>query len=83
MNEPEPIPPEKGYREIVDHASDDDLERYAMRTLPVIEASPLEDHLLICAVCRDRLDETAHYVVAITAAALTLTANSSPERRRQ
>jgi hypothetical protein len=53
----------------VDHASDDDLERYAMRTLLEAELEPLEEHLLICAECRERLDETETYVAAMRAAA--------------
>ena len=53
----------------MDHASDDDLERYAIRTLPDAELGQLEEHLLICSARRERLDETEQYVAAIRAAA--------------
>jgi hypothetical protein len=33
--------------EIVQHISEDHMERYAMRTLPDAETGPLEEHLLI------------------------------------
>jgi hypothetical protein len=42
----------------VAHISDDDLERYAMQTLPDSETVPLEEHLLICSECRDLLEST-------------------------
>ena len=63
---------EIGYREIVDHPSDDDLERYAIRTMPDSEIGQLEEHLLICPECRARLDETEQYVTAIRAAAVEI-----------
>ena len=55
--------------EIVQHATEDDLERYAMRTLPAPEVESLEEHLLICAECRDRLTATDQFVAAMKAAA--------------
>jgi hypothetical protein len=68
-----PYFPEKlGYREIVDHTSDDVLERYAMRTLPGAALAQLEEHLLIYSGCRGRLDETEQYVAAIRAAAMEI-----------
>ena len=33
---------------IVQHVTDDLLERFAMQTLPESETGPLEDHLMIC-----------------------------------
>ena len=53
----------------VQHPSEDDLEAYAMRTLPEQEIGPLEEHLLICSACRDRLQGTDEYVAAMRAAA--------------
>jgi uncharacterized CHY-type Zn-finger protein len=55
--------------EIVEHAADDTLERYAMRTLPAPEVESLEEHLLICGGCRDRLTAADEYVSATRAAA--------------
>jgi anti-sigma factor RsiW len=40
-----------------------------MRTLPAPESDRLEEHLLICPECRDRLESTDHYVAALKAAA--------------
>ena len=57
--------------EFVAHVSDDDLEGYAMRSLPAAESEPLEDHLLNCAECRERLPSTDEYVAAMKAAAGT------------
>ena len=53
----------------MEHVTDDTLERYAMRTLPAPESDHLEEHLLICQPCQDRLQATDEYVVAIRAAA--------------
>ena len=52
----------------VEHATDDTLERNAMRTLPAPESERLEEHLLICSACRDRLESTDQYVAAMRAA---------------
>ena len=38
-----------------DHASDDALERYAMGRLSEPELAGLEEHLLVCESCQDRL----------------------------
>ena len=51
------------------HIGEDDLECHHMRTLPEAEVAPLEEHLLTCPECRDRLDKTGRYVAAIQAAA--------------
>jgi hypothetical protein len=54
----------------VAHIGDDDLEKFAMRTLPDSEAGPMEEHLLICcSECRDRLRATDQYVAAMKTAA--------------
>ena len=53
----------------VEHVSEDDLERYATRTLPATELDRLEEHLLICSACRDRLQTTDEYVMAMRSAA--------------
>jgi hypothetical protein len=53
----------------IEHISEDDLERYAMRSLPAPESVRLEEHLLICHPCQDRLRETDEYVAAMKAAA--------------
>ena len=37
------------------HISEDTLERYAMNQLPDAELAPVEEHLLVCTDCQDRL----------------------------
>ena len=44
--------------EFVEHGCEGDLERYTMRTLPTPESDRLEERLLICSACRDRLEST-------------------------
>jgi len=39
----------------VEHPSDDLLERYSMGRLTEAEMTPLEEHLLICEKCRNRV----------------------------
>jgi anti-sigma factor RsiW len=63
------FPREIGYREVVAHIIEDDLEWYAMRTLPDAELDRLEEHLLVCADCRDRLTRTDVLVAAMRSAA--------------
>jgi len=37
------------------HIDEDTLERYAMNRLPEAEAAAVEEHLLVCQDCQDRL----------------------------
>lgn len=53
----------------MDHLSDDTLELYSLGTLPDPELVPVEEHLLICSSCQDRLRETDEYVQAMREAA--------------
>ena len=53
----------------VEHIGDDHLEQYTMRTLPASACAAVEDYLLICSECRDRLTAADEYVVAMKAAA--------------
>ena len=55
--------------EFVEHTSEDDLERYVVQTLTESAAATLEEHLLICSECRDRLVDAEEYVAALQAAA--------------
>jgi predicted anti-sigma-YlaC factor YlaD len=43
-----------------------------MRTLPALESERLEEHLLICSACRDRLEAMDEYVAAMRLAAVTI-----------
>jgi hypothetical protein len=49
------------------HAQDDELERYSMRDIADDECARLEEHLLICEACRERLEE--HDLIASAIAA--------------
>ena len=66
------IPREIGYRGTVKHIAEDSLEQYAMGALPEPEAGPLEEHLLICTACQDRLQATDDFVAAMRTAAKAL-----------
>jgi hypothetical protein len=64
-----PVLQEYATVESVPHVPDDDLERYVMRTLPESDAERLEEHLLVCAECGDRLEAMDQFVTAMRAAA--------------
>ena len=54
-----------------EHPSEDTLEEYAFGRLAEQDAAPLEEHLLLCAGCQDRLGELDEYIRLMkTAAAL-------------
>ena len=55
--------------EFVPHISDDTLERYAMESLRGSESEPLEEHLLVCPGCRERLDAELEFVAVMRGAA--------------
>ena len=61
------------------HLSEDDFEKYLMGMLPRAACAASEEHLLLCADCRDRLDETELYVQAIRAAAATFRADKESD----
>jgi hypothetical protein len=44
------------------HASEDTIEQYCLGMVPAAELEALESHLLVCAVCQDRLRESEAYV---------------------
>jgi len=50
---------------IIDHQTDEQLELYALGRLPEPQVAVLEEHLLICPVCRDRLDEADAFAIAM------------------
>jgi hypothetical protein len=52
--------------EIVQHATDDLLVRYALQSLPGSDVIPLEEHLLACPDCRERLKTELEFVTAMT-----------------
>ena len=54
------------------HIGAEELEDYAMGRIPEEQAGPLEEHLLICATCRQRLQENDSYHSALRHAAAQL-----------
>ena len=65
----------------LDHATEEGLERYSMGALPETEAEVLEEHLLVCVACQDRLTEADRYVRAVRAAASKLRASELANSR--
>ena len=61
------------------HTADDDLEAYSRGRLSAAASPPLEEHLLVCTACLDRLAGWNEYVGAMRAACRTLRA--SPRAR--
>jgi hypothetical protein len=47
------------------HGTDDHLELYALDRLPDSDMTGLEEHLMICATCRDRLDEIGGFALGM------------------
>lgn len=58
----------------VSHPAEETLERYALGLLPDPERDDLEDHLLLCDHCQQRLDEATEYVATMRSAAQNLLA---------
>jgi anti-sigma factor RsiW len=46
------------------HIPEETLEQYAIGALPVVESGPLEEHLLVCERCQERLT-TLDEIVAL------------------
>jgi hypothetical protein len=54
------------------HMDPEDLERYSLGRTTPDETAGVEEHLLICEKCRDKLDETESFAFAVTAATAEL-----------
>jgi|HubBroStandDraft_1064217.scaffolds.fasta_scaffold784672_1 hypothetical protein len=59
------------------HVSEDVWEQYAMGMLSEEDCRPLEEHLILCSVCRDLLAHADEYIWAAKAAAASLRAAAS------
>ena len=55
------------------HLSEDDLERMCLGTIELDELARLTDHVLNCAECAERLEQTRDYIRAMQRALVTLT----------
>ena len=53
------------------HADEDQLEEYLFDRLPAAQVESIEEHLLVCQSCRDRLDKARDFVVHARAALKT------------
>ncbi len=51
------------------HVGEEELELYAMGKLPEEDASLVEEHLLLCGPCQDRLEEADRFIEAFRSAA--------------
>ncbi len=64
------------------HIVAEELEGYSLGHIPEEQAGRLEEHLLICATCRQRLEENDSYTSAMRQAAAQLQDSPArPERR--
>ncbi len=54
------------------HPSDDELEMYVLGRLDEVHTAPVEEHLLVCEPCRERLQEIEEYAVAMRHALVEL-----------
>ena len=65
-----------------EHVSEEILERYSLGTLSGVEEETLEEHLLVCPNCQNRLTEADIYVRAMRSAASRLRSQQAQDRRR-
>lgn len=56
----------KGSGEHSLHRTDDQLEQYALDRLPEADLAGLEEHLIACAGCRERLDEIGDFALGMS-----------------
>lgn len=64
------------------HPDDEELEDYAMGAHPGEASAELEEHLLTCAECRDRLSETDAYISAMRQGSARLRSEENVPRGR-
>lgn len=65
------------------HVLEDHLEAYALRQLQAGEFDALEDHLLVCDVCRQRLNETEQRLTATRIAARRIREEDTQARAKR
>jgi hypothetical protein len=65
------------------HMDAEDLERYSMGNTSVEESGSIEEHLLTCEDCRDRLRETDDYLLAMRTSSARLRWDEESTHRRQ
>lgn len=50
---------------MADHVQEEELEQYCLGGLAEVRCGRLEEHLLLCEACRDRLTETESFIGAV------------------
>ena len=65
------------------HMDAEDLERYSMGDTSLEESEPIEEHLLTCEDCRDRLHETDDYLRAMRTSSARLRRDEESAGSRQ
>jgi hypothetical protein len=51
------------------HMDAEAIERYSLGDLPERESAPFDEHLLICGVCRTKVEASDAYIAAMRGAA--------------
>ncbi len=64
------------------HPDDERLEQYALGRLDEIQSAPVEEHLLICPACQDRLFQTDEYLASMRSVAPRLRSEDEARQRR-
>jgi anti-sigma factor RsiW len=62
------------------HLSEDDLERMCLGTIEMDELARLTEHVLSCAECAERLEQTRDYIHAMQRALKILAPDSSDSK---
>jgi hypothetical protein len=65
---------------MADHLTEEDLEQYCLGGLTEVRCAPLEEHLLLCETCRDRLTESDSFVTAMRQASRQRSEEHKEER---
>ncbi len=73
---------ELAMKEIDHHVDVEDLERYSLGSSSPAESTQIEEHLLTCECCQDRLQETDDYVLAVEMASRQLRQDQEVTERR-
>jgi hypothetical protein len=61
---------------------EDILETYSWGRLSELESAPLEEHLLLCRACQERLEQIDEYLRVAKAATAALAETSPPDSSR-
>ena len=51
------------------HMDSEQIERYSLGDIPEREAAPFDEHLLVCGLCRTKVEASDAYIAAMRGAA--------------